>query len=117
MPQRREDRTQYWQQVLEDFLASGLKKEEYAKQHKISRASLYKWSKCLGISLEQSGKNFSSEQESPLTFVEMKELPSSSYVPQVPLKLEVCGRRGMTVKVELTAGWEQVAGLVKALVA
>ena len=111
----RQDRTQYWQQTLAHFLASGLSQVAYTKQYKISKASLYKWSKRLAIPL-RSGKAASCvEQDQPLSFIEVRSSLCAASVSQVPLKLELLRAGSPTIKAEMTLGWEEAASLLKAL--
>ena len=111
----KQDRTQYWQQTLTHFLASGLSQVAYAKQYKISKASLHKWSKHLAIPLS-SGKAASCvEQDPPLSFIEVRSPLCADPVSQAPLKLELLRAGSPIIKAELTLGWEQAASLLKAL--
>ena len=112
MALKKEDRRQYWQQRLEHFISSGLSQKQYVKQHKVSLGSLHKWSKILSIPLNPSMNESCKKEPELLSFI---ELQNSSLPVQIPLKLEIVGAGGLIVKTELTTGWEQVVGLLKAL--
>jgi len=112
MAHKKADRSGYWKQTLEHFLSSGLSQTEYTKQYKISLGSLHKWSKILAISLKPSNRVSCKKEPELLSFI---ELQSAVHPVQTPLKLEILGAEGCTVKAEITAGWDQVIALLKAL--
>ncbi|OJX13131.1 MAG: hypothetical protein BGO77_08565 [Caedibacter sp. 37-49] len=111
---QKQDRKDYWQQTIEKFLSSGLSQDEYAKQHKISKASLYKWSKRLSIPLTAFKKTPLESQAQPLTFIKIPSVSVSR--DSIPLKLEIMGVRGSSIKAEMSVVLEQVASLLKALI-
>lgn len=112
---RKQDRIQYWQQTLAHFLSSGLSQAAYTRQYKISKASLYKWSKYLAIPLKPHKSASSEGHDQPLSFIELPSSLCEEQPPQVPLKLELLGVGGSIIKAEMCLGWEQMVGLLKAL--
>jgi len=112
---RKQDRIQYWQQTLEHFLSSGLSQAAYTKQYKISKASLYKWSKHLAVPLKPHKSVSGILQDQPLSFIEVPSSLCGEQLPQVPLKLEFLRVGGSIIKAEVCLGWEQMVSLLKAL--
>lgn len=115
----------HWRSVLEDFAASNFGVGRYCQERKISKASLYGWSHRLGIPLKalmntaQTSKKdkqgSSAKVENPFSFIELK-IPSSNTNVSLPLKLELLLPQKRLLKIETTSTWEDVVGMIKALV-
>ena len=58
-----------WKGILKEFQKSSLNPTGFAREHQISKASLYQWSKKLSIPLKK---------EPVLSFIELKPLPETS---------------------------------------
>jgi hypothetical protein len=119
---------EYWKRVIEDYVASGIGQKLYCQEHKVSKASLYKWSRQLGISLSKQSRTFQNQQtdrndkqtntddkEVPISFIELNVLSHQQDSP-LPLKLELLLTHDRKVRIETAAGWESVVVLVKTLV-
>jgi hypothetical protein len=118
----------HWKKILEDFAASGSGVSKYCQEHRISKASLYKWSKQLDIPLrnqcaltkthqvDRSGVQASSTgAEESFSFIELK-VPPSNASASLPIKLELLLMQERKLRIEMTSTWEQVVGMIKALV-
>jgi hypothetical protein len=118
----------HWKGILEDFTGSNYGVGKYCQDRKISKASLYKWSKQLAISLKNqrsltktSRIDRNSVQTSPIgeeeafSFIELKIPPSNASV-SFPLKLELLLTQERKLKIELPSTWEQAIGMIKTLV-
>jgi hypothetical protein len=105
---------EYWKEVIEDFLKSGMLQKEYVKKHNISRATFSAWSRRLGIPLSGQRRNFKSEKEPlPISFIDIEpmgraKMPSS-------LKIEISFPQGHTLKLAAEGTWEEVGTLIKAM--
>lgn len=116
-----------WRSVLEDYMASGHRQDFYCRERHISKASLYKWSKRLGLPLRQErplsetetidkrNAQHSAAEEVPFSFIELK-VPQHNADAFSSLKLEILLDQERKVNLETTASWERVVELVKALV-
>ena len=92
-----------WEDVLKNYKESPLSVNEFTKERRLSKSSIYKWSNRLGIDLKKE----------PLSFIELAPIspqPSSSTSYSVEVKI----KDRCSVKIE--APWIQVIELVKALV-
>ena len=117
----------HWKKILEDFAASGSGVGKYCQDRKISKASLYKWSKHLGMPLKshcspakicrvaKNDAQLSVREEESFSFIEFKVPPSSASVP-FPVKLELLLRQERKLRIEMASTWEQVVDMIKALV-
>lgn len=112
---RRRQSAEYWKEVIEDFLKSGMIQKDYAREKKICRATLLAWSKRLGISLSQRGKMPKIDKEPALTFTNVQVLGKIK-VASPSLKIEIFFPQGHTLKLETEGGWEQVGVFIKAVV-
>ena len=118
----------HWRSVLEDFAASDFRVGQYCQERKMSKASLYNWSRRLGIPLKNRENltdtdqarrddkqgNFTNE-DSPFSFIELKIPPSNTSI-SFPLKLELFLAQEHRLKIEIPSTWEQVVGMIKTLV-
>lgn len=117
-----------WKKTLEDFAASGSGVSKYCQERRISRASLYKWSKQLDISIRnqrsltkayQVDKNdvqaSSTGEEEAFSFIELK-VPLSNASASFPLKMELLLTQERKLRIETSSTWEQVVGMIKTLV-
>ena len=118
----------HWRSVLEDFAASDFRVGQYCQERKMSKASLYSWSRRLGIPLKnrenltntdqarKDGKqgNFANE-DSPFSFIELK-VPPSNLSASFPLKLELLLTQERRLKIETASTWEGVVSMIKTLV-
>jgi hypothetical protein len=118
----------HWKGILEDFTGSNYGVGKYCQDRKISKASLYKWSKQLAIPLKNHGSLAKAPQadrdgtqissigeEEAFSFIELKVPPSNASV-SFPLKLELLLTQERKIKIEAPSTWEQVAGMIKTLV-
>jgi hypothetical protein len=94
----------------------------------MSKASLYSWSRRLGIPLknrenltdtdqarkDDKQRNFANE-DSPFSFIELK-VPPSDFSASFPLKLELLLTQGRRLKIETASTWEGVVSMIKTLV-
>src|SRR5262245_34043208 len=110
---------EYWKSVIKDYLTSGCGQVAYCQRHKISKASLHKWSRQLGIPLKQrqqaSQFRQSKNNEESLSFIALN-VPAHMESAAIPLKLDLFITPERQVKIETIATWDNVVGLVKALV-
>jgi hypothetical protein len=117
-----------WKRVLEDFTASDYGVSQYCHNHKISKASLYKWSQRLEIPIKnrssfikvyQVDKNdmqlSPAVEEESISFIELN-VPHQPMGPALPVKFELLLAQGRLLKIEAPSTWDGMAGLVKALV-
>jgi hypothetical protein len=118
----------HWRSVLEDFAASDFRVGQYCQERKMSKASLYSWSRRLGIPLKNRENltdtdqarrddkqgNFANE-DSPFSFIELKIPPSNTSI-SFPLKLELFLAQEHRLKIEVPSTWEQMVGMIKTLV-
>ena len=115
MVARQRRSAEYWKEVIEDFVKSGLNQQEYEQKHKICRATLRAWSKRLGIPINQRKRSLKVSEEPSLSFIEVcpieRDRPSSSL-----LKLEIMFPQGHSLKLETEGAWEQAGSFIKALV-
>ena len=119
----------HWARILDDFAESDCDVRQYCQNLKISRASLYKWSQWLGIPLckqrsaskatvidqEDMHQTTSIGNDSPFSFIELKIPPSNTSI-SFPLKLELLLAQERKLKIEVPSTWEQMVGMIKALV-
>src|SRR5262249_18620986 len=112
---------EYWKDVIEDYLASKRGLVDYCQKHKVSKSSLYKWSHQLGIPLKQGRQESQTQQinimdkEEPRSFIEL-DVPKYQENATIPLKLDLLITPERQVKIETTTTWDNIVGLVKALV-
>lgn len=118
---------QYWRSIIEDYTASGINQELYCRERKVSKASLYSWSRRLGISLRRQGlrsqmpqinediphANFVDREEA-FSFIEL-EIPQQRLSTTTLVKLELSLPANRKVKIEAAVGWENITNLIKAL--
>ena len=114
MSTRQKKSADYWKGVIEDFLKSQKSQKEYAQENKISRATLWSWSKQLGIPLHQRKRRPKVDKDPPLKFTDVQilgriKVPSS-------LKIEIIFPQGHTLKLETEGAWEEAGTFIKALV-
>ena len=119
----------HWRSVVEDFVASDFRVGQYCQERKMSKASLYSWSRRLGIPLKK-GETFASagqtrkdgkqgnfeNEESPFSFIELNIPPPPVDSASCPVKLELLLGRGRMLKIEAAPSWEGLIGMIKALV-
>jgi hypothetical protein len=118
----------HWKGILEDFVGSNYGVGKYCQDRKISKASLYKWSKQLAIPIKNQHSlttthrtDGNSAQTSPIrekeafSFIELKVSPSNTSI-SFPLKLELLLAQEHRLKIEVPSTWEQVVGMIKTLV-
>lgn len=107
---------EYWKEVIEDFLKSGMLQKDYAKEHNICRATLSAWSRRLGIPLS-SRRGFKSEKEPPLemSFIDIEPLGRAKMCSSA-LKIEISFPHGHTLKLESDGTWEEAGAFIRALV-
>ena len=105
-----------WKEIIEDFLKSGLLQKDYAREHKICRATLSTWGKRLGIPLNTRGRYPKLDKVSvlPMSFIDIEPLgrikmPSS-------LKIEILFPQGHTLKLETEGSWEDAGVFIRTLV-
>lgn len=105
-----------WQEIIEDFLKSGMLQKDYAREHKISRATLSAWGKRLGIPLSTRGRQLKVDKEfcPPLSFIDIEPLKGMEAPPC--LKMELIFPQGHILKLETVAGWEGAGIFIRALV-
>jgi hypothetical protein len=125
---RTEELAARWQKILEDFAASDCGVIQYCQDRKVSKSSLYKWSERLRMPLknhstlakicQMNNDNDtinSTSQEAPLSFIELK-LPPSDVGASFPLKLELLLTQDRKLRMETSSTWDQLVGMIKALV-
>lgn len=109
---------EFWQEVVEDFLKSGMLQKEYAREHNICRATLSAWIRRLRIPLGQNEGNSEVDGKEgcslPLSFIDVKPLRGVRITPS--LKMEISFPQGHRLKIEADAGWGEAGAFVKALV-
>lgn len=119
----------YWARILDDFRESNSSITQYCQEHKVSKASLYKWSQQLSIPLKKqypingpcSGDKrdvqSSATDKDPFSFIELNLLPPtvSPSLP-MPVKFELMLSQARCLKIEATSSWEDLVGMIKALV-
>lgn len=118
----------HWRSVLEDFAISDFKVGQYCQEHKMSKASLYHWSRRLGIPLKNresltdtdqvrkdNHQGNPAQEESPFSFTELNISPSADSSSR-PVKLELLLAQGRLLRIEATTSWEGVIGMIKTLV-
>jgi transposase-like protein len=109
---------EFWQEVVEDFLKSGLLQKEYAQEHNICRATLSAWIRRLRVPLGQNEENSEVEGKEgcslPLSFIDVESLGRMKISPS--LKMEISFPQGHRLKIEADGGWEEAGVFVKALV-
>ena len=110
MSSRERKPTEYWKEVIEDFLKSGKTQKEYALEHKISRVTLLKWSKRLGMPLGRRKRSFKVGKEVPLTFTDIQVFGRAKVSSS--LKIEVIFPQGHILKIETEGTWEEAGSFV-----
>lgn len=109
---------EFWQEVVEDFLKSGMLQKEYAQEHNLCRATLSVWVRRLRVPLEQheEGSESGRDKESsfPLSFIDVEPLGRMKISPS--LKMEISFPQGHRLKIEADGSWEEAGTFVKALV-
>lgn len=119
----------HWARILDDFRESNSGVTQYCQEHKVSKASLYKWSQQLGIPLKQQypinevcpvdkeGLQSNAIDKDPFSFIELNVTPPtiSPSLP-IPVKFELLLSQQRCLKIEATSKWEDLAGMIKALV-
>jgi hypothetical protein len=105
-----------WKETIEDFLKSGMLQKDYARDHKICRATLSVWGKRLGIPLNTRERHPKLDKVSalPMSFIDIEPLgrikmPSS-------LKIEIIFPQGHTIKLETEGNWEEAGTFIRSLV-
>mgnify|MGYP001436965343 CR=1 FL=1 len=96
-----------WRKVIEEWKASGLSALRYAREHQVSKDSLYKWAKYFGHSFTQ---RTAVSQASALSFIEVGSIAAQE---EPMIALEVALPLGTTVRASMS--WLQVLELVKVL--
>ena len=118
MVARQRRSTEFWQEVVEDFLKSGMLQKDYAQEHSICRATLSSWVRRLRSPLEQHEKSVEIEGKEecslPLSFIDVEPLRGVRIAPS--LKMEISFPQGHKLKIEADGGWEEAGTFVKALV-
>ena len=117
-----------WKKILEVFSSSGSGVSKHCQERKVSKASLYKWSKQLDIPIKnkypltkthQIDKNgaqaSSTREEEAFSFIELK-VPPSNASPSFSHKLELILTQERKLRIETTSTWEQVVGMIRTLV-
>ncbi len=111
---RQRQSAEYWKEVIEDFLKSSKNQKEYTEENKISRATLWSWSKQLGIPLNQRKRCSEIEKDSLLSFVEVQPIEKTQRPSS--LKMEIIFPQGHTLKLEIEGRWEDAGTFIKTLV-
>ena len=94
----RQARLKYWSGVFDDKIQSGLKTEEYCKQHDISKDQYYYWlRKVREAALEKSGIQFVEIKEAMPAVVSDGREPSLGTMATLTIRL--CG-----VEIEVNEG-------------
>lgn len=119
----------YWTRILDDFRESNSGITQYCQEHKVSKASLYKWSQQLGIPLkkqyainelrqiDKEDVQSNATDKAPFSFIELNVSPPAvSPSLSVPVKFELLFSRQRCLKIEATSRWEDLVGMIKALV-
>ncbi len=117
----------YWLRVLDDFAESNCSVSQYCQQLNISKATLYKWSKRLGVPLkgrdldkkapiaQKDAQSMAPASEPAFSFIELN-VPCPTEEPPLPVKFELLLPQRRSLKIEAPSSWNGVIGLVKALV-
>lgn len=118
----------HWKGILEGYVGSNYGIGKYCQDRKISKASLYKWSKKLAIPIknqrsltmthctdENSAQTTPIREKEAFSFIELKAPPSNTNF-SFPLKLELLLAQEHRLKIEIPSTWEQVVGMIKTLV-
>lgn len=114
MAEKTRKSAEYWKEVINDFLLSGLSQEKYVQKHKICRATLLAWSKRLEVPLSKGRKLSQVQKESLLSFIEIK--PSESFMTATSsLKVEIYFPQGHKLKFEAEGDWSKAGIFVKTL--
>jgi len=119
----------YWARILDDFKESNSGITQYCHEHNVSKASLYKWSKQLGIPLKKQhatnevlplnkeDAQSNATDKAPFSFIELNiSPPAASPSLSVPVKFEFLFPQQRCLKIEATSSWEELTGMIKALV-
>jgi hypothetical protein len=119
----------HWRSVLEDFAAGDFKVGQYCQERRMSKASLYSWSRRLGIPLrnrenltdtdqvrKDNKQGYPAKDEDPFSFIELNISPPPAASSSCPVKLELLLTQGRSLKIEATPSWEGVIGMIKVLV-
>jgi hypothetical protein len=97
--------TNKWRQIIKGYQGSSFSSiEAYADSQQLSRSSLYKWSKRLGMPLRKE----------TLSFIELEPTAELASLPLESFSVEVRINNRSTVA--MAAPWPKVIELVKALV-
>lgn len=104
----------YWKEVIKDFLLSGLSQEEYAREHKLCRATLLAWSKRLEIPLGRRRKSPQVHKEASVSFIEVNPSENFMAIP-FSLKVEIYFPQGHKLKFETGGDWSKAGLFVKTL--
>lgn len=117
----------HWLRVLDDFADSNCSVSQYCQQLNISKASLYGWSKRLGVPLKarnrieeapiehKEASPLNSEGAPPFSFIELN-IPNPKMVAPLPVKFELLLSQGRSLKIEVPSTWDGIIGLAKTLV-
>ncbi len=119
----------YWTRILEDFKESNNGITQYCQERKVSKASLYKWSQQLGISLkkqyainehcpvDKKDVQSNATDKDPFSFIELNVSPPA-VIPSLsmPVKFELLLSQQRCLKIEATSTWEDLVGMIKSLV-
>ena len=117
----------HWLRILDDFADSNCSVSQYCQQLNISKASLYGWSKRLGVPLsardrvegepieQKETSSLTPESEPPFSFIELN-VPHPKMVEALPVKFELLLAQGHSLKIEAPSTWDGIIGLAKALV-
>lgn len=114
MVEKQRRSAEYWKEVIEDFLKSGLSQQKYEKKNKVCRATLRAWSKRLSIPISQGRRSSKVVKELPLSFIEVAPLGVAK-VSSPLLKLEITFPQGHSFKLETEGTWEQAGSFIKVL--
>lgn len=119
----------HWSRVLDDFADSNCSVSQYCQQLNISKASLYGWSKRLGVPLkarnhveealieQKEATPLNTDEATPFSFVELNiPVPNSKMVAPLPVKFELLLAQGRSLKIEAPSTWDGIIGLTKTLV-
>ena len=124
MKKRGQKGAEHWERVIQEFLGSGISQKDFIEKHGLCRATLWDWSKRLGIALSNRRRTPKIKEsakikkpEAPLTFLEVKPSKAFSLLSSPSaIKCELSFPQGPTLKIESGATWEQVGQLLKTLV-
>ncbi|MBA3814693.1 MAG: hypothetical protein H0X26_09500 [Alphaproteobacteria bacterium] len=105
-----------WKEIIDDFLKSGMLQKDYARDHKICRATLSTWGKRLGIPLNTRGgcSNLEKVSALPMSFIDIE--PLRRIKETSALKIEIVFTQGHTLKLETEGSWEETGTLIRSLV-